>query len=107
MSSVTEVRLGGAAFATIVGLGVPLLLLWPALFEGISFRSLPSWAIPAAAALVVYGVWLFVVALFAAPRDIEFVIGIFRAQEAVVLVFPVALVIGTRSVWRRLRSKQA
>jgi hypothetical protein len=102
MSPVTETRVGGIVLSVLVGLVVPAFLVGPVLFGSTLVAALPGWALPLSIGLSAYGVWMALVSLLASRDDVEFVTGIFQANELVVLLLPVALFVGTRAIYQRI-----
>ena len=63
--------------------------------------ALPNWAVPASIASAALGTWHIATAILALEEDLELITGYFQAQDAVPLVLPFVLYVGTRSVYRR------
>jgi hypothetical protein len=96
----------GIVFALIFGLGVPLFLVGPWLFNSIPFGHLSKSAVLSAGVCAFLGLWLAVVSVFASAAELKKVLEPFAGTEALILFLPYILFVGTRSVWRRLVRKQ-
>lgn len=101
MSPATQSRLAGAVFGVGFLLVLPALLLGPVIFGGASWDALSGWVLPASCLSAAFGMWHLITAAFADEEDLEFITGYFQAQEAVPLVLPYVLFVGTGSVYRR------
>jgi hypothetical protein len=102
VSRVAECRIAGYFLGCLLALLVPGVLLSPALFGGLTFAALPEWALAVAAGSGALGLWHIATAALALEEDLEFITSYVVAQEAVPLVLPFVLYVGTRSVYRRL-----
>jgi hypothetical protein len=101
MSPAAQCRFAGAVFGVVFLLVLPAGLLGPVIFGGASLDALSAWVLPASCVSAAFGVWHLITAAFAYEEDLEFITGYFQAQEAVPLVLPFVLFVGTRSVYRR------
>ena len=101
MSSSIQQRIAGFLFGCIFLLVVPAALLGVAIFGSVSFAALPSWAVAVSIVSATLGAWHIATALLALEEDLELITGYFQAQEAVPLVLPFVLFVGTRSLYRR------
>jgi hypothetical protein len=97
-------RSAGIFFACLFGIGVPAFLLGPVLSGGVSIDSISTAALAASVAGGLFGLWLLVVSCLASAEDVKKVVESFQGSEAVLLFLPYLLVVGTKSVWRRLFS---
>jgi hypothetical protein len=102
VSRATECRVAGFVLGCVLAFLVPVVLLGPALFGGLTFAALPEWALVVAAGSAALGVWHFATAALAQDEDLEFITRYAVAQEAIPLVLPFVLYVGTRSVYQRL-----
>jgi hypothetical protein len=102
MLRTTEYRLTGLLVGCIFLLVVPFTLLGPALFGEVSLAALPRWAIITSFASAILGTWHLLTSALALEEDLESLTAYFQFQEAAPLALPLALFIGTRSVYRRL-----
>lgn len=109
MSEALQHRIGGCAFALLIGLGVPAFLLGPFLFGGVRFELVSGTALWWSVAIGVFGLWLALVCAFAEVEVVENVMAPFAGSEAVVIFLPYMLFVCTAALWRRLlgRSKRA
>lgn len=94
------------AASVIIGLVllvlVPGVLTGPALFGHVSFEALPSWAMLVSVASALLGAWHIATSIWALDEDLQFITCYPQAQEAAVLFLPFVLIVGTRSMYRRL-----
>ena len=95
-------RFAGILSACLFGIGVPGFLLGPVLFDGVSLDAISTSAFAGAIACGVLGVWLLLVSSLAPVEDVRKVLESFQASEAVLLFLPYILVVGSRSIWRRI-----
>jgi hypothetical protein len=103
MNEAAQFRVAGCVVALLIGLGVPVFLAGPVLFEGIAWAALSNAQIGWSAALFCFGVWLFLVSVLAETEEVRKVVEPFQGAEAVVLFLPYMLWTGTRGIFLRLR----
>lgn len=102
VSTATEYRVGGIVLGCVFLLVIPGALLGPVIFGGLALAAIPGWAPVVSTVSAALGLWHLITAAFALDEDLEFITGYFVAQEAVPLMLPFVLFVGTRSVYRRL-----
>lgn len=105
MTEALEFKISGIFIALLVGLGVPMFLLGPALFGGLSFKAIAAPAVWSAAVAAVFGLWLVLVCALAEDSVVKKVVEPFQGSEAVVLFLPYMLILGSRALWRRVRGR--
>jgi hypothetical protein len=99
VSSETEARTAGWIVSLVLVVVVPGLLFGPMLFDGV---DVPLGAKVSAAASALFGLWLAIVSSAASTQDMEKVLEPFQAgNELTLLLLPLMLWVGTRSVLRR------
>ena len=101
MESNVGTRLGGIFIACLIGIGIPVFLLGPVLFERVPLSAITSLALTTAIVCGLFGVWLFLMSCLASAKDVEKVLQPFQGSEAVILFLPYMLIICSKSVWHR------
>jgi hypothetical protein len=103
----TQLRFVGIFTGLLLGIALPVGLLGPVLFGGDSLSDISSWTLVVAVAWGIFGAWLLLVSCLASIKDVEKVLEPFQADTAFVLFLPCMLMVGTRSVWRRIVGSKA
>jgi hypothetical protein len=100
-------RFGAILIACLIGIGVPAFLLGPFIFDGIPFELASTAAKLGSLGCGIFGLWLIIVAIFSDATDVVKVIEPFQAGDAVLLLLPYMLYVGTKGIWRRLFRKHS
>jgi len=102
MTQASEHRVTGAVLGCVWLFAVPGVILGPALFSSVPLTILPGWALPASIATAALGAWHLLAAALARDEDLVWVTGYLQAQDAALVLLPICLFIGSRSICRRL-----